>query len=281
MARLDMKPSFAICAYAAQTPDGMGCFEAHRYDEPFVMLAKGRSPAVGMPERQQAFPRFAAAARVDHLFTETDHMSTRKSRIITYSLIFAALGLSAAASLQATLVIRFVAEPTAIATIDWLAATEELDEWKAIRDSLDKQKQALQEEANRRKTEQEGLLEQLELLGEGNAAYEKAVEEYRFKVFQNQGWVEFKQEELQRKELQAQIGLYNKISEAVAAVATRDGWDIVIWDDSESKRPDLENLQRSLEQVSRRIVLYTDRASADITKDVVQFMNNNFRSGGG
>ncbi|MFG0328273.1 MAG: OmpH family outer membrane protein [Phycisphaerales bacterium] len=208
-------------------------------------------------------------------------MNFVQNRTVQSVLCLLAIGMATVATLQARSAgSRFQAPTTSVATINWLEATKTIDEWIARRTELDQARAAFDAE---RKSRADALTEKqsaLEVYPEGSEIYNREADKLRMEIVQNKAWSDFQNELLQRRELRAQIEIYLKINEAVTEVAKRDGWNLVIWDDSEALLPRANQIEAGPESISRRRVFYADEQVTDITEDVAQFMNNNYKSGG-
>ena len=209
-------------------------------------------------------------------------MTDQQSSVRLYVVCGVALALSAVASLQANFASR-LAQPSAVAVLNWLDVTQKLDQWKVIQEELDLDQGKLLEKNLGRAQQQKELRDQLEILGKDTQTFRDTLEKLQRMSVLDKAEAELEEGLLRSRRLEEQIKIYIDISEAVAAIAERDGWDVVIWDDSVSKLPNLaeiRGLDEAVELISRRQVFYTNKNTVDITDDVSQFMNNDFNAGG-
>lgn len=205
-------------------------------------------------------------------------MNTLSSRILLAGLCVAAIAMSTVATLKATSMESQFAAPTPVAVVDWLAVTERLDEWKAKQVDLSSHKSALEDRMTGIGTEMDQIREDIEVLPPDRQR--EQLRRYRELAFQLEGFRQFAEQDLATEKTTEQLRIYQKINDAVARVAQRDGWQVVVWDDSKSKRINLERLDESVELISRRQVFYTAATAVDITDEVVNLMNNDWAAGG-
>lgn len=206
-------------------------------------------------------------------------MNNISNRIPLALLTALAITLGVVANLNATSALRRAAEPTAVAVIDWLAATEKLDLWRSVQADLKDFKEQRQQESDVLKAKLREMKDTADILPPGSENQKKALDELELESLRVQAWLQFTETRIARRELEAQLLIYKRITETVATIAERDGWDLVLWNDSASKEVDLSKLQDSAQLISTRHVFYARSAMIDITETVVQRMNNDFKSG--
>lgn len=199
-------------------------------------------------------------------------MSNRKSLIV--------LALVAVALLAGGLMGAWLrpAKPTSVAVVDWLAVTTQLEELKAQRATLDAEVKKKNEDRQSRAARIQEIREQLQSMPPDAPRVRELSEQLEMETSMYQAWWQATQGQLSRNELSMQIDTYEAIVKAVGEVAKRDGWEIVLWDDAEGMKVDRTNLQSTVEAIARRHMLYSVDA-IDITEDVIQYMNNNYRVG--
>lgn len=167
------------------------------------------------------------------------------------------------------------ANPTAIATIDVVAVFDQLKELSDMESRLEGRQQTsqseLEEVANRLKT----IIADLEVLTRGT-------EEHRNKVRERmelQAVLEARGEALNQI-LSIERGsmtreLYNKVSDAIARIADREGYDAVFFDDSKFIVPENNPYESVYRAIVTRSLLYRHN-TIDITDQVVSLMNSEY-----
>jgi len=193
----------------------------------------------------------------------------------------AALLLGAVLAAGASSVGSLLAPPTPVGTIDWLAATENLDEWRQMEQRIAERRSEHEQRLAALQNEIETLQGEIEVLPEGSDERRRQNREVARLSIRLQAEDRYAQQDLERMQTALQLELYQKIDAAVTRIAERDGYWIVLWDDSQVKRVDPRQLSQSIELISRRQVFYTSDEKVDITDEVVDLMNNEFRRGGG
>ena len=117
---------------------------------------------------------------------------------------------------------------------------------------------------------------QLEDLERGTARYDEMIEQAVRKNMELEFEGNFAERVLieQRKELQ--IALFNKIAEATRRYAEREGWDIVLSSDLNDEVPTrLGPGETQAVLLGRRT--FAVSSGADITNEVAQMMNNEYK----
>ncbi len=204
-------------------------------------------------------------------------MTTKKSIIaaaISGAIAFAALSAAWTAGATASFN-RPPAAPTAVATVDLVAVLEGLSEKAVLEQRLeqslaDRQVQ-LQDIVDKIKTAQADL----QTLKEGTPEYREKVR----LVLEYQGLAQTRRDVLQRiiafekGDMLRQI--HAKIESAVTRISERDGYDVVLLDDSNFPLPK-EAADRDIERaILTRTIVYR-HGSVDITSQVINQMNNEF-----
>jgi len=203
-------------------------------------------------------------------------MTTKPNRTYSFNfMILLAVGFAAvSASLyHANSAQQESARPTAVAVVNWLDMTDKLDAWKNIKVTLQDEEDGFNQENEDRVNQIKAKQEELKILPPDGDTFDDATQELKGMIAQYQTWSKLQADRLNKKELHAQLSLYNKINEAVKVIAQRDGWDIVLWNDSISKKVSLDKLQESAQLISTRHVFYAAEA-VDISDTVIQYMNN-------
>ena len=189
-------------------------------------------------------------------------------------LLILALCATSFAALRARSGERPKAPATAIAVIDWLNMTDKLDAWTTVRVELKDKEEAYKKASDEKRAQITAKGDELKILPKEGPAFDQANQEIQSQIAQFKTWSKLEEERLVKMELREQLTLYQKINDAVKAIAERDGWDIVLWNDSGSKDIDFAHLEESAQLISTRHIFYAADA-VDITETVIQYMNNN------
>jgi Skp family chaperone for outer membrane proteins len=167
------------------------------------------------------------------------------------------------------------AQPTAIATVDVVTIFEQLQELKDLEAQLDKNK-------NSRQAQLDEVSNQLKTIGADLEAMAKGTDEYKEKVreaMEKQAVIKARSDALNQI-LSIDRGnmtrdLFGKVNDAISRIADREGYDVVLFDDSSFVVPEgvpYQDVQRAI--VTRSLLYRND--SIDITKQVVDLMNNEY-----
>ncbi|MFG0306721.1 MAG: OmpH family outer membrane protein [Phycisphaerales bacterium JB040] len=192
--------------------------------------------------------------------------------------LLAALLIACTLAWRANAGARPPATPTAVATIDIVAILDQLEERQVLEERL-------QASLNERQKQLEELGKRLENVQADIQTLNQQTPAYREKVREA---LELRNLAQTRRQILEQIisieraellrSLYDKISASIGRVADRDGWDVVLLDDSAFPLPQGDVSDRDIERniVSRGVIYRHD--SVDITSDVIQLMNNEFNA---
>ncbi|GIW74682.1 MAG: hypothetical protein KatS3mg103_1204 [Phycisphaerales bacterium] len=221
-------------------------------------------------------------------------MSTRTPRspfslpglgVVCLSAVVLVLGLAVLWHPSAGAAGTWRASPTPVATVDLVKVITSLDEFQAVdkRIKADGEKKTREIEALTK--EIEGLQADLKSLDPASEAYDQLLRELNMKL----GFRELRGSMLIRwqSEDNARIltELYEKALTAVAEVAKRDGWEIVIHRGQNLIVPRNPNVRAEAAMdfvenfIQTRRVIYSSDA-VDITNSVIQHMNNRYAAGG-
>ncbi len=203
-------------------------------------------------------------------------MFSQNSRSINFmvpavGLLVAALAWQAGASNSS----RPPAQPTSVVTIDIVEVIDQLEERKVRESELETSK-------NTRQAQLDEVLGQLKILQADLEGMNRSTPEYKDKVRQameTQAIVKARGEALNQI-LSIDRGnvtreMYKKVSDAISRISDREGYDIVLFDDS--LFPVIEDapfadVYRSI--ISKSVIYRHD--SVDITNQVVTLLNNEF-----
>lgn len=175
------------------------------------------------------------------------------------------------------------APQTSVAVVDVQQLFKNLDEYRSRDSQIQEQRGELQREFDQKLEALRLLRDELNELPTGSdARLRKVMEGLRLEATINaegeawQGWLVMEQSRLVKE-------MFRKAEEAVQSVASRDGWDVVLWDHSTNPSLTLDGqAAESFETMNRRLVSRTIAYSsprADITQLVIDTMNNAYAAG--
>lgn len=206
-------------------------------------------------------------------------MNTWLKRNAATLLAIVGISIGLFATLQASALSRKPASPTSVAVVDWIAVTDKASEWSEMMAQVTKIGEGLMEEDAKTKKSLNDLKESIAVLPEGSDSQQREQDKLIIQSLQYDTWKKFAENKVAMEKARRQIRLYNKITAAVAKIAERDGWQIVLWDDSRSKKPDELKLNDAADLISRRQVLFARKDAVDITDEVILLLNNEFKVG--
>lgn len=177
------------------------------------------------------------------------------------------------------------ATPTPVATVDLVAVITQLDEFKVIDQRIQADVEKKSNEIKQLTQEIEGLTADMERLDPASDAYDQIFRERNMKMgfreLRGSMLVKWQQEDTAR----VLTDLYEKALKAVEDVAKRDGWEVVIHGGQPLMVPRNPNVRAEAAVdfvenfIQTRRVIYASE-SVNITKSVVQHMNNQYAAGG-
>ncbi len=167
------------------------------------------------------------------------------------------------------------AQPTAVAVIDIVDIIEGLDEREVLQNELNARKEA-------RQAQLDEVVKQLEVLDADIQMLKRGTDEHREKLREG---LEMQAVAKARREALSQIvsidsgsvmsGLYAKVEAAIKNIAEREGYDIVLFDDSEFEIPDGAPNPEVYRAIITKSVIYRHDA-IDITQQVITLMKNEY-----
>ena len=170
-----------------------------------------------------------------------------------------------------------LAGPTAVATIDIDAVLQQLDERATLEEELKALGAELENDVNTMKASAEEKQGDLELFEPGSADFQRTQRELQLADAEWRLRAEFASRVIREQQTRLQRTLFNRILDASRDYAEREGWDIVLLDDStEGLDPRMTAEQFSAFVATRGVVYRND--SVDITNAVATAMNNAFRN---
>ncbi len=167
------------------------------------------------------------------------------------------------------------AQPTAVATVDIVTIFDSLTELKDLETKLEQRRMssqaALEEVNNRLKT----ISADLEAMTRGTEDYKNKVKD----AMELQAVYKARSEALNQI-LSIERGsmtrdLYNKVSDAITRISEREGYDVVLFDDSTFIVPENAAYQDVYRAIVTRSLMYR-HDGIDITNQVVSLMNSEY-----
>lgn len=167
------------------------------------------------------------------------------------------------------------AQPVSVVTVDIVEVIDQLEERKTLEDQLEKRKTQSQKQL-------EEVQNQLNVIGEDLKMLDRNTDVYKDKVREG---LEMRAVVNARGEALNQIlsidrgnmtrELYTKIADAIKRIAEREGYDIVLFDDTLFSVTENAPYQEVFRSIVTKSVIY-HHASTDITDQVVNLMNNEY-----
>jgi Skp family chaperone for outer membrane proteins len=179
----------------------------------------------------------------------------------------------------------------AIATVRLSAVMEKLDQRAEAEANIAALGQAVKNEDKSRKDEITKMQDDLTQMvkANGNVAPTRAMtdlqEQAALKTLQYQAWSRFTLDKVDIEKSLLWEDLYRSIKQAAAAMASANGYDLVLVDDSQgeiSTTPDNRVTRESqvMQQIAGRRMLHVNPA-LDITDELITRMNNAHKAAGG
>lgn len=167
------------------------------------------------------------------------------------------------------------AQPTAVVTVDIVEIIDRLDERKVLETKLEANK-------NKRQAQITEVTDRLRTLQADIETLKRGTDEYKEKVRQameTQAVAKARAEAL-NKILSIDRGtvtreMYNKVIDAISRIADREGYDIVLFDDSLFSVPEEVQFSDVYRSIVTKSVIYR-HSTSDITDQVIILMNNEF-----
>lgn len=210
---------------------------------------------------------------------------TEHARARRVGLSLAGVALLAAVALLATSLAndadasaaRLAPGPTRVASVNLSQLLEGLDERTQLERQLDEVITRRQNQLDEIVGELRLKSEDIELLPDDSPQRRELAREIRELEITARARREFLQNEISTEKGGTLVTLFRKIQDASETIAGRDGWDIVLIDDSGLPLPPGANEQQALGLILQRRVLHAS-ANVDITNDVQTYMNNQYNS---
>lgn len=174
---------------------------------------------------------------------------------------------------------RIAAQPTSVAVVDLMRALNELDELQALNAPLVERAKQRQADLDALREQLEGLQAQLDALPANDLEKRRQLRAQIYELRETatarasvyQSLINIEKGEVIRP-------LYTKFMDAVEEVATKQGYELVIFDDRGMEVPTQGTEAEINRAIERKRVLYAAER-LDITNEVVLLMNQNFNAG--
>jgi len=179
----------------------------------------------------------------------------------------------------ATLCLALPASAQKIATANAAKIFNEIQEKKDLAAKMENERKTIEAQDLEKKTKLKDLQLARDAIKADAPGYEKANQELFQFAIEYQTWARITQANIERNQKLQMVNLFNKITAAVAQVATQKGIDLVVAE----IRPELpDNLdQFNVEQVrqliNNRNVLFST-ATVDISNDVINSMDAQYKA---
>tara|TARA_R110002072_G_scaffold42064_5_gene117624 strand:- start:69665 stop:70309 length:645 start_codon:yes stop_codon:yes gene_type:complete len=211
------------------------------------------------------------------MFSKTPRPThTKPSMISRFSMIPAAAVLLAAFAWQAGAnASRPPAQPTAIATVDIVSIIDKLEERLVREAELEQSKASRQAQLDEVIENLKAIQADLEFLEQGTNERKEKIRQ----AMETQAVVKARGDALNQI-LSIDRGnvtkeMYGKITEAISRIADREGYDIVLFDDSLFSVPSDVPFADVYRSIVTKSVIYKHE-SVDITEQVITLMNNEY-----
>jgi Skp family chaperone for outer membrane proteins len=171
------------------------------------------------------------------------------------------------------------AAPTKVAIANPAKVFQQLQETNDLKAAMENKRKVLADEESAKRMKIKDLEAQRSQLRPDAPAYQERQRELLQATMEFQVWGQMMQADVQREQKLQMKLLFDKITTAVAEVATAKGIDLVIAE----QRPDMENIdQLNVEQVraliNTRNVLFS-APQIDISNDVIAAMDAKYKAG--
>ena len=173
---------------------------------------------------------------------------------------------------------RLAPSPTVVSTVDLPRVLDSLAEWQAEVDRSQAAAEQFQQDLRQRSEELEALDADLEVFVVGTPKHTEAQRLVKKASIDLRAFMGLADMQETRTKQRAMLRIYNHIRDASAELADRDGYGLVIMDDSAIPIP--EDSRDVLGDISARRVLYAS-STLDITQMLIDYMNTQWRAAHG
>ncbi len=167
------------------------------------------------------------------------------------------------------------ATPTAVATVDVVTIFDQIQELKDLEAQLEKNKSSRQAQLDEVSNQLKTISADLESMNKGTNEYKEKVREAMEKQAVLKARTDALNQILSIDRGNMTRDLFAKVDDAIKRIAEREGYDMVLFDDSTFVIPEGVQYQDVQRAIVTRSVLYRSD-SIDITKQVVDLMNNEY-----
>ena len=173
---------------------------------------------------------------------------------------------------------RLAPSPTVVSTVDLPRVLDSLAEWQAEVDRSQAAAEQFQQDLRQRSEELDALDADLEDFVVGTPKHTEAQRLVKKASIDLRAFMGLADMQETRTKQRAMLRIYNHIRDASAELADRDGYGLVIMDDSAIPIP--EDSRDVLGDISARRVLYAS-STLDITQMLIDYMNTQWRAAHG
>jgi Skp family chaperone for outer membrane proteins len=173
---------------------------------------------------------------------------------------------------------RLAPSPTVVGTVDLPQVLDAIAEWQAEVDRSQAAAEKFQQDLRARSEEIEALNADLEDYVLGTPKHAEAERRVKKAAIDLRAFMGLAELQETRTKQRAMLRIYNHVRNASAELADRDGYGLIIMDDSAIPIP--ENSRDVLGDISARRVLYAS-ATLDVTQGLIDYMNSQWRAAHG
>nr|MBX2850451.1 OmpH family outer membrane protein [Phycisphaeraceae bacterium] len=170
------------------------------------------------------------------------------------------------------------AEKTAVAVVNVAELIAKCQKNQDFQAEVDKRQIKLRQEQKGKELKISQMQNDLDLIG-NETERQKKIREITKAAYEFQAWKQIEQQNLLREQRTFLIELYGEIDEAVAAIAKREGYDLVLFD---TPNPDFGNLNpdQLFQAIGNRRVVYRSE-DINLTPIVLEKLNRDHNNRGG
>lgn len=166
-----------------------------------------------------------------------------------------------------------------VGTIDLNKVLDQLDEKTFRERQLEGFLKNLEDNVNERAKALKAGRDELNILIKGTPSYVAKREEVLRQTAQVQAEAQAAKVLAEEKKKTMQVDLYDKIGEATREFAKKNGYDLIVVDDSKEKIPEEANPQQAQAAMVNKRVMFA-AADIDVSDQIAAQMNNEFKATG-
>lgn len=208
--------------------------------------------------------------------TNTTH--SKSALMLIAAAVIGATVLFAAREAQGLAAVRAASAPTRVAVVDAMTVVNSLEELEARQNDFNAAITEAQTRLDSLKGEEERMIEDLQTMEFSDSEQRERLIELAELRGRAAGTREALEGVLGVEQGRIIASLYSKVTDTVADIARREGYDLVLVNDSSITPPADAPSQAVQQTIRNRRVLYTNEA-LDITQLVIDEMNALFRAG--